>query len=75
MPALRKLNLSPIQATSTAALIVCITSFINVLQAIFLGVLSIPMFLTFFSITALGSLTISMVLSKYLRRINRMSYI
>lgn len=75
MPLYRQLKLTPIQASSTCVFTVFVTAGINVIQALLLGVLSLSQFFFFFSITALSSLMLSLVISSYLRKANRASYV
>lgn len=75
VPMFRHFKLSSIQATSTCTFTLVVVSFINTLQSLFLGVLSIKQFLFFFTITSSGSLILSVVISYYLRKANRMSFV
>ena len=75
VPLFRSLRLSSLQATSTCTFTIFVVSSINCLQAIFLGVLSLPSFLFFFSVSAGGSYFLSVCISYLLRKIHRLSYV
>lgn len=75
VPMFRHFKLSPMQATSTCTFTIVIVSFINTIQALFLGVLSFKQFLFFFGVTSSGSLILSVLISHYLRKAHRMSYV
>jgi uncharacterized membrane protein YfcA len=75
VPMYRHLGLTSFQATSTCAFTVFITSGINAIQALFLGVLSFKQFFFFFGINSIGSFFISVLISTWLRRINRTSIV
>ncbi len=75
VPMFRHFKLSPMQATSTCTFTIVVVSFINTIQALFLGVLSMKQFLFFFTITSSGSLIISVAISYYLRKAHRMSFV
>jgi hypothetical protein len=75
VPLFRSLKLSSLQATSTCTFTIFVVSSINCLQAILLGVLSLPSFLFFFSVSASGSYFLSVWISYLLRKIHRLSYV
>lgn len=75
VPLYRQLKLTPLQASSTCVFTVFVTSTMNVIQALFIGVLSFTKFLFFFSVTAISSLLISIFVSNWLRKANRTSYV
>jgi uncharacterized membrane protein YfcA len=75
VPMYRHLKLNPLQATATCTFTIFITATINCLQAIFIGILSVPQFLFYFGISASGSYFLSVVISQALRKANRLSYV
>ena len=75
VPLYRQLNSTPVQASSTGAFTVFITAGLNVIQALFLGIISISQFLFLFSLTFFGGYLISFLISRWLRRINRTSIV
>lgn len=75
VPLYRQLKLSPLQASSTCVFTVFVTSTMNVIQALFIGVLNLKTFFFFFGVTAISSLLISIFVSNWLRKANRTSYV
>ena len=75
IPMFRIVGLSPVQASASGAFAVFIAAFLNVLQALFLGILTPRDFCFFFSITCFGSFCISYVVGSYLRKIHRTSLV
>jgi uncharacterized membrane protein YfcA len=75
IPLYREMKLTAVQASSTGAFNVFVTGIINILQALFLGVLSPSEFFFYFTVSAIGSFCISFLISTYLRKIHRTSIV
>lgn len=75
VPLYRSLNTTPVQASSTGAFTVFLTSGLNVIQVLSFGALNVSQFLFFFGINCFGSFCISYLLSIWLRKINRTSFV
>jgi uncharacterized membrane protein YfcA len=75
IPMYRSLGCSPLSATASTSFTIFITAFINCVQGIFLGVIKISDFFYFMLVAGGGSYLISVNLSSYLRKKNRLSYV
>jgi uncharacterized membrane protein YfcA len=75
VPMYRQLKLNPLQATATCTFTIFLTATINCLQAILIGVMSFKQFVFFFSVSSIGSYVLSVVISRVLRKANRLSYV
>ena len=75
IPMFRMVGLSPVQSSASGGFAIFIAAFLNVLQALFLGILTPIDFCFFFSITCFGSFGISYVVGSYLRKIHRTSLV
>ena len=75
VPLFRQLGLSPLQASSTCTFTIFVTATMNVAQAMFLGVLSPTQFFSYFLISFTGSCFMSVIISRILRRANRLSIV
>jgi len=63
------------QATATCTFTIFVTATINCLQAILIGVMSFKQFFFYFIVGSIGSYSLSVVISRILRRANRLSYV
>ena len=75
VPMYRCLGCSPLQATASTSFSIVITSFINCVQGVLLGVITPGDFIYFMIVAGGGSYLISLYLSDYLRKRNRLSYV
>ena len=75
VPLYQSLGLGSLQATATCTFSIFITAIINVIQAIYLGVLSFSQFFTYFSMSFAGSMFFSVIVAEKLRKANRLSYV
>ena len=75
VPLYRSLDTSPVEASATGAFTVFLTSGLNVLQVLSLGILNVKEFIFYFSINCFGSFCISYLLNIWLRKINRTSFV
>ena len=75
VPVYRHLKLNPMQATATCTFTIFVTATINCLQAILIGVMSFKQFFFYFIVGSIGSYSLSVVISRILRRANRLSYV
>jgi uncharacterized membrane protein YfcA len=75
VPMYRELGCNPLQATASTTFSIVITAMINCLQGILLGVIKFSDFSYFLIISGGGSYLISILLSNYLRKQNRLSYV
>lgn len=75
IPMYKSLGCNPIQAASTCSFTVLMSSLLNLIQGILLGVIGINDFVPLFGMAILGSITFSTYVSKYLQKINRVSFV
>ena len=75
VPLFRGLGCQPSQATATTSFTIVITSAINCVQGFLLGVIRLYGFTYFIIVAGAGSYIISVLVSGYLRRIHRLSYV
>ena len=75
VPLFRGLGCKPLEATATTAFTIVVTSAINCVQGGLLGVIKLEDFIYFIIIAGGGSYVISVLISGYLRKINRLSYV
>jgi len=75
VPMYRGLGCNPLQATASTTFSIVITAIINCIQGILIGVIKFSDFSYFLIISGGGSYLISIILSNYLRKKNRLSYV
>jgi uncharacterized membrane protein YfcA len=75
VPMYKNLGLDPLQATASTAFNILIVASINTLQAIFIGAINMNELAYFVSLTAIGSFFLSTIISHYLQKKNRLSYV
>ena len=74
IPMFRQLGCSPLQATASGTFAIFLTSFINCVQGIVIGVIQPLEFLFYVSFLGISGYFTSAALSAYLRSINRLSF-
>lgn len=75
VPMYKSLNCNSIQAAATCSFTIFSSSLLNVIQGSLLGIIGIDDFLFLFTISILGSFVFSTFISKYLQKINRVSFV
>ncbi len=75
IPMYKNLGCNAIQAAATCSFTIFISSLLNVIQGVLLGIIGFEDFITLFSIAIFGSFTCSSIIPIYLQRINRVSLV
>jgi uncharacterized membrane protein YfcA len=75
VPMFRTLGCQPLEATASTSFTIVVTATINCIQGIVLGVIKIEDFVYFLLVAGGGSYIISVLVSGYLRKIHRFSYV
>ena len=75
VPLFRELKMTALESSNTCTFIIFINSFLNCCQAIFIGVLSFSTFIYFCIISGLGGYFLSILVTKVLKKLHRLSYV
>ena len=73
MPMFRMIGCNPLQATSTCSFSIFVTTFINCMQGIFIGVIQPHEFFIYVPFFGVASFFVSKAIAGYLRKNNRLS--